>query len=139
MLNKKEQNMETLILYVGVGVHRDDDHDVITVGTTRLDLINCRSNQKTMQIVHVFTLSRTDVSKGQFEYWENQKLSKQISTIIEPTRVIYDTLSMNGKCQGRTNNWWKLNDTKLEEVILYVKEKFEAYDKGTTDTENKED
>lgn len=129
----------TFILYVGVGMHRLDPIDTLTVGTTRLDLINCRSNQKTMQIVHVFTLSRSDVTKGQFEYWESHTLSPKLDKMLEKTRVIYDTLSMNGKCQGRTNNWWLLNDTKLEEVILYVKKEFEAYDKGTIDTENKKD
>ena len=109
----------TFILYVGVGMHRLDPIDTVTVGTTRLDLINCRSNQKTMQIVHVFTLSRSDVTKGQFEYWESHTLSPKLDNMLEKTRVIYDTLSMNG--------------------ILYVKKEFEAYDKGTTDKENKED
>ena len=126
----------TYILYIGIGMHKTDPVGAITTGTTRLDLINCRSNQKTMQIIHVFTLSRTDVTKDQFYYWENKKLTPMISNLLEKTRVIYDTDSMNGKCPGRTNNWWLLNDTTIEEEKQYVKKEFETYDQSEINQDN---
>tara|TARA_Y100001937_G_C6906658_1_gene235725 strand:- start:126 stop:515 length:390 start_codon:yes stop_codon:yes gene_type:complete len=124
ILTNKEKIMttnDTVIIYLGMTTNVQDNPLSVTTGTSTIGGMDCREWQKHMSIfwVHCCDSNKT---KGQWEYWEKNHLSPWISCLLEESRVVYDRQQMNGRCNGRTDNWWLLTTTQ-EELIEHVKEK----------------
>ena len=115
----------SVIIYLAMTTNVNDRTDAITAGVTTLRNMKCREWNKQMDIFKTFPTDPSIKSEGQWKYWEDKHLSPHISQILRHCEVTHSKKSMDGLCNGRTDNWWILENTTVEEVIDHIEEKIE--------------